>query len=372
MTGLVKPRKIDFKDTNLALFGSDVERNVKKSAAMEEKAWKGCGKRVGLKIWRIEKFKVVEWPSEDYGSFYEGDSYIILRTYKKDPKSEELDYDVHFWIGKYSSQDEYGTAAYKTVELDTYLDDKPIQHREVMDHESDLFKSYFKVMSKWKGGVESGFRRVEPKMYQPRLIHVCGDQSAVTFKEVKYKKEYLNDGDVFIIDLGLEIFQWNGDNSNKNEKFSGGQFARDLKSTRGGKPNLIVLDNAVTDPLPEELMDKFPGEGQAGTKRPKDKTDGRKQFEKILFRLSDASQEMKFEEVARGKSVTKSALDSNDVFVLDTGRHCFVWIGKDASPGEDRNGLIRAHSYLKNSECPLQPITVVREGKENSDFHKAF
>ena len=32
-------------------------------------------------------------------------------------------------------------------------------------------------------------------------------QSAVTFKEVKYKKEYLNDGDVFIIDLGLEIFQ---------------------------------------------------------------------------------------------------------------------------------------------------------------------
>ena len=39
----------------------------------------------------------------------------------------------------------------------------------------------------------------------------CGNdfffQSAVTFKEVKYKKEYLNDGDVFIIDLGLEIFQ---------------------------------------------------------------------------------------------------------------------------------------------------------------------
>lgn len=30
---------------------------VKKSSAMEEKAWKGCGTRVGLKIWRIEKFK---------------------------------------------------------------------------------------------------------------------------------------------------------------------------------------------------------------------------------------------------------------------------------------------------------------------------
>lgn len=34
---------------------------------------------------------------------------------------QELDHDVHFYIGKYSTQDEYGTAAYKTVELDTYV-----------------------------------------------------------------------------------------------------------------------------------------------------------------------------------------------------------------------------------------------------------
>ena len=34
---------------------------------------------------------------------------------------QELLYDVHFWIGQYSSQDEYGTAAYKTVELDTLV-----------------------------------------------------------------------------------------------------------------------------------------------------------------------------------------------------------------------------------------------------------
>ena len=36
-------------------------------------------------------------------------------------KIQELLYDVHFWIGGESTQDEYGTAAYKTVELDTLV-----------------------------------------------------------------------------------------------------------------------------------------------------------------------------------------------------------------------------------------------------------
>ncbi|KAK3716428.1 hypothetical protein QZH41_008757, partial [Actinostola sp. cb2023] len=64
---------------------------------------------------------VTDWPKEDYGKFYNGDSYIILNTYKKDKDHDALLYDIHFWIGKHSTQDEYGTAAYKTVELDTLV-----------------------------------------------------------------------------------------------------------------------------------------------------------------------------------------------------------------------------------------------------------
>ena len=47
----------------------------------------------------------------------------------------------------FKMQDEYGTAAYKTVELDTFLDDVPIQHREVQGHESALFKTYFPTIT---------------------------------------------------------------------------------------------------------------------------------------------------------------------------------------------------------------------------------
>lgn len=51
------------------------------------------------------------------------------------------------YISKYASfvalKDEYGTAAYKTVELDTYLDDAAVQHREVQGSESKRFLSLF-------------------------------------------------------------------------------------------------------------------------------------------------------------------------------------------------------------------------------------
>ena len=62
------------------------------------------------------------------------DRYIIYHAYKKDPENTEaLAYDIHFWIGAHSSQDEYGTAAYKTVELDHKLGDAAVQHREVAE-----------------------------------------------------------------------------------------------------------------------------------------------------------------------------------------------------------------------------------------------
>ena len=91
-----------------------------------------------------------------------------MNTYKN-PGEEDFEFDLHFWIGEDSSQDEYGTAAYKTVELDTLLDDKPVQHREVMNNESELFKGYFPSLTYLSGGVKSGFKHVEKKVVEPRL-----------------------------------------------------------------------------------------------------------------------------------------------------------------------------------------------------------
>ena len=46
----------------MALFGSDLEKAIKKASAEGEFQWTGVGEKIELLVWRIEQFKVVPWP----------------------------------------------------------------------------------------------------------------------------------------------------------------------------------------------------------------------------------------------------------------------------------------------------------------------
>jgi gelsolin len=65
----------------LSLTGlSQLEKHVREHAGDTEAAWKESGLTPGLQIWRVEKFSVVDWPKDRHGSFYDGDSYIVLHV----------------------------------------------------------------------------------------------------------------------------------------------------------------------------------------------------------------------------------------------------------------------------------------------------
>jgi gelsolin len=295
-----------------------------------------------------------------------------MNTYKK-PGSDALQWDLHFWLGTYTSQDEAGTAAYKTVELDTLLGGAPIQHREVQGYESDLFLSYFNNQIKLlDGGVDSGFKHVEPEKYVPRLLHIKGKRK-VRVTQVDLTSKSLNSGDTFILDGGLKIFQWNGTKSGPQEKMKGAQLSRALAEERKGRAKTFVLEEGEKTADAAEFWKTLGGEGPVkSAEEGGDDLEHEKGGIKKLFQLSDASGKMVFTEVASGK-IPRSKLDPNDVFIFDTGAEVFAWIGKGASVDEKAKALSYAQDYLKKFNRPaFLPIAKILQGSENATFEGAF
>jgi len=366
-----KQKEYKLEDSNIANIGSDLDKKIRQAAAGTEKAWTNAGKEIGLQIWRIEKFQVQHVAKDTYGTFYSGDSYIVLNTYRKKDAPKYL-WDVHFWLGKFTTQDEAGTAAYKTVELDDLLGGDPVQHREVQGHESDLFLSYFKNEIKiLEGGVDSGFRHVEPEKYTARLLHLKGKKK-VRVTQVDKSHKSLNSGDVFILDNGLQIFQFNGAKAGPQEKMKGAQLSRALVDERKGLPKIQVLEEGGKDL--GEFWKSLGGMGAVmSAEEGGDDSEHEKASEKKLFRLSDASGKLEFTEIGKGPMVKRSQLDSNDVFILDTGAEVFAWIGRKASVDEKKKAMQFAQDYLVKFKRPLFiPIARILEGGENEVFESAF
>ncbi|KAF8930307.1 hypothetical protein BGZ58_008341 [Dissophora ornata] len=350
------------EETNLAEFGGKLEKQHRKEEGALEKAWAkstGVGSQSGLWVWRIEQFQVVPVPKNEVGHFYDGDSYIILNSYtKKD--SDVLLHDIHFWLGGETTQDEAGTAAYKTVELDDYLDGSPIQHREVQGSESRQLLSYFKIFSVLHGGTKSGFHHWSAPEYVPRLLivksalHVPGGhKSSVVVREVT--KDEINTGDVFILDTGKVLYQWNGKKSSGIEKVKAAEYAHGIEADRAGAVNVETFDEGDRD---QKLFWTALG-GEVEVK-PAESLPEEPEYVKKLHRLSNAKGSLEFTLEASGSQVTKDKLDSNDVFILDVYHEIFVWVGSRSNQEEHREGLHYAQEYLKkeglNSHTPIAKV----------------
>ena len=52
---------------------------------------------------------------------------------------------------------------------------------------------------------------------------------------------------MFIVDMGLELYQYNGKNANKDERFRATQYVTMLKSERMGKAKVDVVDEGDVD-----------------------------------------------------------------------------------------------------------------------------
>jgi len=247
----------------------------------------------------------------------------------------------------------------------------PVQHREIQDFESDLFLSYFKpTIQILQGGIESGFNAVKPAEYKPRLLQLKGKRR-VRVAQVHLSHLSLNSGDVFILDSGLTIYQWNGKQASIQEKTKGGEVSRGIRDER---PNakVHVLEEGSEDP---QFWTALGGAGpiasaaEGGDDYEAEKESGKI---KVLNRLSDATGQLVMNEAGRGR-VTRNMFQTQDVFIFDSGYEIFAWVGKGASKQESARALSYAQDYLSRSGRPAYlPVSRIFEGGENESFVAAL
>uniref|UniRef100_A0A8C4ES46 Gelsolin n=1 Tax=Dicentrarchus labrax TaxID=13489 RepID=A0A8C4ES46_DICLA len=311
--------------------------------AVQHPEFERAGQTPGLQVWRVENFDLVPVPEKLYGGFYTGDAYLILNTIKQ--RSGNLQYDLHFWLGDLCTQDESGSAAIFTVQMDDFLGGKPIQYREVQGYESKTFLGYFKSGIKYmKGGVASGFKHVVTnEVVVQRVLQVKG-RRAVRATEVAVSWDSFNQGDCFILDLGDEIYQWCGSQSNRFEKLKATQVAKGIRDNeRSGRARVYVCDEGM-------------------------------EREKML-EVSNANGGMTIALVAAENPFAQSALESGDCFILDHGSDgkIFVWKGKDANMDERKAAMKAADEFIKKMGYPKHTqVQILPEMGETPLFKQFF
>ncbi|CAJ1967591.1 unnamed protein product [Sphenostylis stenocarpa] len=319
------------------------------SAKIMDPAFQGVGQRVGTEIWRIENFQPVPLPKSDHGKFYMGDSYIILQ---------------------FGDKDEAGTAAIKTVELDAALGGRAVQHREIQGHESDKFLSYFRpCIIPLEGGVASGFRKPEEEEFETRL-YVCRGKRVVRLRQVPFARSSLNHDDVFILDTQDKIYQFNGANSNIQERAKALEVIQLLKEKyHEGKCDVAIVDDGKLDTESDsgEFWVLFGGFAPIGKKVISEDDIIPETIPAQLYSIVDGDINP-----VEGE-LSKSLLENNKCYLLDCGAEIFVWVGRVTQVEERKAAGQAVEEFVTSQNRPKATrITRVIQGYETHSFKSNF
>uniref|UniRef100_A0A7M4E4R1 Villin like n=1 Tax=Crocodylus porosus TaxID=8502 RepID=A0A7M4E4R1_CROPO len=315
------------------------------------------------------KMKMVPLPEKAYGTFFEGDCYIILHVSTETKTSNGFTTDLHFWIGKDSSQDEQGAAAFYVTQMDNQLGGSPVQHREAQGYESETFKSYFRKGIIYKrGGVASGFKHVETNVYNvKRLLQVKGKKH-VSATEVDLSWDSFNKGDVFLLDLGKVLIQWNGPECNNAEKSRGMALARSIRDgERGGRAQIGIIDNEKDSPDLMQIMKTVLGE------RRRELQSATPDMKADELQKANKDNDLVVQEIAT-RPLTQDLLRHEDCHILDQGGFkIYVWRGTDSSKEEKEAAFKRALGFIQAKGYPATTnIEVVNDYAESAMFKQLF
>ncbi|XP_037479132.1 villin-4-like [Triticum dicoccoides] len=333
-------------------------------------AFRGAGQKDGLEIWRIENFKPVPVPTSSHGKFYMGDSYIILKTTAL--KNGSFRHDIHYWLGKDTSQDEAGTAAILTVELDAALGGRAVQYRESQGNETEKLLSYFRpCIMPQPGGVASGFNHVEVNEQEHvTRLYVCRGKHVVHVKEVPFARSSLNHDDIFILDTKSKIFQFNGSNSCIQERGKALEVVQYIKDTfHERKCEVAAVEDGklMADAEAGEFWALFGGFAPLPRKTASEETGEETEAAVKLLCFNQGQLEpIGFE------SLTHDLLETNKCYLLDCGAQMYVWMGRTTSLQQRKGASEAAEKLLTGDSRTKSHVMKMIEGYETVTFKSKF
>uniref|UniRef100_A0A2K6P3F9 Villin like n=1 Tax=Rhinopithecus roxellana TaxID=61622 RepID=A0A2K6P3F9_RHIRO len=331
----------------------------------------------GLHIWITENQKMVPVPEGAYGNFFEEHCYVILHVPQSPKATQGASSDLHYWVGKQAGAEAQGTAAAFQQCLQEELGAQTVLHCEAQAHESDCFCSYFRSGIIYrKGGLASDLKHVETNFFNiQRLLHIKG-RKHVSATEVELSWNSFNKGDIFLLDLGKMMIQWNGPKTSISEKARGLALTYSLRDReRGGRAQIGVVDDEAKAPDLMQIMEAVLGR-RVGSLRAATPSKDINQLQKAsvrLYHVYEKGKDLVVVELAT-PPLTQDLLQEEDVYILDQGGFkIYVWQGRMSSLQERKAAFSRAVGFIQAKGYPTYTnVEVLNDGAESAAFKQLF
>lgn len=290
-----------------------------------------------------------------------------------------LSWDIYYWIGSETSQDEAGAAAILTVGLDDKFNGAAVQHREALGHESSQFTQLFPSGLQYKeGGVGSGFNHVITNAgAEKRMFQVKGKRN-VRIRQVDPLISSMNKGDVFILDKDQDILVYVGEKARNVEKLKAISVANQIRDQdHNGRGRVDIIDQYSSESDTQRFFTTL----GSGTRDivPEDSAGGDDQeferSEEQTVALSEVTENGgKVRVTPLSKPLRQEQLKPQDSYILDTvSGNIYVWIGRQSSDKEKSEAMSKAQQTLSAKNYPSWvKVTRVLQGTEPAAFKQYF
>ncbi|XP_054809199.1 villin-2-like isoform X3 [Prosopis cineraria] len=220
-----------------------------------------------------------------------------------------------------------------------------------------------------EGGVASGFRKPEQEEFETRL-YICKGKRVVRMKQVPFARSSLNHDDVFILDTESKIYQFNGANSNIQERAKALEVIQFLKENyHEGKCDVAIVDDGRLDTESDsgEFWVLFGGFAPIGKKVVCEDDIIPEATSAQLYNIVDG--EVKPVE----GELSKSLLENNNCYILDCGAEVFLWVGRVTQVEERKSACQAVEEFVASHNRPKSTkITRVIQGFETHSFKSNF